>query len=105
MTTHILEKSVDVIAPTNLYKWASTWGKVQKNYYRDQVYLRREKQIEDFGNMIASYTSNVLYLEDIVNGNAVERLTYLGYQVPGKCQYKKWLTDNETSNNCNQGRG
>ena len=48
MTTHILEKSVDVIAPTNLYKWASTWGKVQKNYYRDQVYLRREKQIEDF---------------------------------------------------------
>lgn len=55
--------------------------------------------ILDFGNMIASYTSNVLYLEDIVNGNAVERLIHLGYQVPGEYQYKKWLTDNETSNN------
>jgi hypothetical protein len=55
--------------------------------------------------MIASYTSNVLYLEDIVNGNAVERLIDLGYQVSGECQYKKWLTNNEISDNCNQGRG
>lgn len=61
--------------------------------------------IIDFGNMVASHTSNVLYLEDIVNGNAVECLTQLGYQTPGEHQYKKWLKDNETSNNRNQGRG
>lgn len=44
----IAGKSVEVIAPTNLYKWAKVWGKVQKNYYPYDVHLRREKQIEDF---------------------------------------------------------
>lgn len=48
MIEHILGKSVDVVAPKNLYKWASVWGKIQKNYYPYPVYLRREKQIEDF---------------------------------------------------------
>lgn len=48
MHTQILNKTVDVISPKTLYKWASVWGKIQKNYYRDDVYLRREKQIEDF---------------------------------------------------------
>lgn len=44
----ILDKTVDVIAPVSLYKWAKFWGKMQKSYYREDVYLRREKQIEDF---------------------------------------------------------
>lgn len=48
MTQEILGKNVNVTAPTNLYKWAKVWGKIQKSYYDDQVYLRREKQIEDF---------------------------------------------------------
>ena len=48
MIETILGKSVEVIAPKNLYKWASVWGKVQKNYYPIPVHLRREKQIEDF---------------------------------------------------------
>lgn len=48
MQQTILGKTVDVIAPKNLYKWAKVWGKVQKNYYKEDVYLRREKQIEDF---------------------------------------------------------
>lgn len=48
MQQYILGKQVDVISPTNLYKWASVWGKVQKSYYKQPVYLRREKQIEDF---------------------------------------------------------
>lgn len=48
MKSIILDKSVDVIAPTSLYKWAKVWGKIQKNYYTMPVYLRREKQIEDF---------------------------------------------------------
>ena len=55
--------------------------------------------ILDFGNMLASHTNNVLYLDDIINGHAVDRLTELGYQVPGKDIYKKWLIENETSNN------
>ena len=41
-------KDVNVIKSTDLYKWAKVWGKVQKNYYRTPVALRREKQIEDF---------------------------------------------------------
>ena len=44
----ILGKTVEVVAPKNLYKWASIWGKVQKNYYPGPVHLRREKQIKDF---------------------------------------------------------
>jgi hypothetical protein len=48
MNTQILDKTVDIIAPSTLYKWARVWGKIQKNYYQDDVYLRREKQIEDF---------------------------------------------------------
>jgi len=48
MITPLLGKTVDIVTTGNLYKWASVWGKVQKNYYYDNVYLRREKQIEDF---------------------------------------------------------
>jgi hypothetical protein len=48
MIDQIQGKSVDVISPNTLYKWASVWGKIQKNYYVTEVYLRREKQIEDF---------------------------------------------------------
>ena len=31
-----------------LYKWAKVWGGVQKKYYTEKVFLRREKQIQDF---------------------------------------------------------
>jgi len=48
MLDEICKPQVNVIAPTTLYKWAKVWGKVQKNYYKTDVYLRREKQIEDF---------------------------------------------------------
>ena len=48
MQQTILGKQVNVIAPKNLYKWASIWGRVQRNYYQQSVYLRREKQIQDF---------------------------------------------------------
>lgn len=41
-------QDISIYQPTTLYKWAGVWGKVQKSYYRDTVYLRREKQIEDF---------------------------------------------------------
>jgi len=40
--------SIEIVSPRNLYKWASVWGKIQKDYYKEPVYLRREKQIEDF---------------------------------------------------------
>jgi hypothetical protein len=48
MNENILGQTVEVVKTTNLYKWAKTWGKIQKNYYQDRVYLRREKQLEDF---------------------------------------------------------
>lgn len=48
--------------------------------------------IMDFGNMISDYTSNVLYLDDIVNGYAVARLQAMGYQTPGTNKYKEWLS-------------
>ena len=43
-----LSQDISICRPTTLYKWARIWGKVQKSYYQDTVYLRREKQIEDF---------------------------------------------------------
>ena len=48
MSISLHNKSIEIIAPKNLYKWAKVWGKIQKNYYPYPVVLRREKQIEDF---------------------------------------------------------
>ena len=48
MHQQILDKTVELIEPRTLYKWAKFWGRVQKSYYGEDVYLRREKQIEDF---------------------------------------------------------
>lgn len=59
------------------------------------------QMIMDFGNMLANYTDNLLYLDDIINGNAISRLNDLGYQTPGEDKYKKWLIDNENSNYSN----
>ena len=59
------------------------------------------QMILNFGNMLASYTSDVLYLDDIISGRAIDYLMELGYQTPGKDIYKKWLIENETSNYCN----
>jgi hypothetical protein len=47
--------------------------------------------ILDFGNMLASYTSNVLYLDNIIKGYAVENLKELGYLTPGVNNYKEWI--------------
>jgi hypothetical protein len=46
--TFSFSDNITVTQSQNLYRWAKIWGKVQKNYYKNQVYLRREKQIEDF---------------------------------------------------------
>ena len=48
--------------------------------------------ILDFGNMLSAYTDNLLYLDDIVNGRAVENLHQLGYTTPGQNKYKEWLS-------------
>lgn len=50
--------------------------------------------IMDFGNMIANYTNNVVYLDEILTGQAVEKLQTIGYQTPGQEKYKNWLRDN-----------
>lgn len=72
----IFGKTVEVIEPKTLYKWAKIWGKVQKSYYPEPVYLRREKQIEDF---IALNEFANVYIEkdtDILkNLNSVESPT------------------------------
>lgn len=51
--------------------------------------------IMEFGNMLANYTNNLLYLDDIINGNAINQLKELGYDTPGEDNYKVWLTNNE----------
>jgi hypothetical protein len=56
------------------------------------------RAILDFSNMLADYTNNVLYLNNIIAGKAIENLIELGYQTPGINKYKKWLIDNEVSN-------
>jgi hypothetical protein len=48
MVETILGKTVDVVANSNLYKWANVWGSVQKRYYPVPVQIRREKQLLDF---------------------------------------------------------
>jgi hypothetical protein len=58
------------------------------------------QMIIDFGNMIANYTSNVLYLDRIVAGHAVEDLVDLNIPVTGKDLYTEWLV-NEKMHNTN----
>jgi len=54
--------------------------------------------IMDFGNMVVTYTTNIVYLDEILNGHAIEKLQALGYQTDEQT-YKKWLTDYETTQN------
>jgi hypothetical protein len=61
------------------------------------------QMIIDFGNMIANYTDNVLYLDRIIAGHAVEDLKTLGLPVPGAELYKEWLKSNETMYDTNSG--
>jgi len=49
------------------------------------------QMIIDFGNMIANYTNNVLYLDRIIAGHAVADLLDLDMPVTGKDLYTEWL--------------
>jgi hypothetical protein len=44
----IPRKPVSVETSRNLYRWAKTWHRRQKEFFVDDIKLRREKQIEDF---------------------------------------------------------
>ena len=41
-------KQIIVESPRGLYKWARIFNRLQRNFFVDEVKLRREKQIEDF---------------------------------------------------------
>jgi len=41
-------KPVEIVPTRPLYKWAKTFNQLQRNFFVDDVKLRREKQIEDF---------------------------------------------------------
>lgn len=41
-------KQVVVEEPRNLYRWAASWSRKQRNFFVEDVLLRREKQIKDF---------------------------------------------------------
>jgi hypothetical protein len=60
------------------------------------------QMIIDFGNMIANYTNNVLYLDRIISGYAIADLLDLDVSVTvtGKDLYMSWLI-NETSDHSN----
>lgn len=58
------------------------------------------QMIIDFGNMIANYTNNVLYLDRIIAGYAVADLIDLNVPITGEDLYTEWLV-NETMHNTN----
>jgi hypothetical protein len=51
--------------------------------------------IMDFGNMVANYTNNVVYLDEILTGHAVAKLQTLGYHPRSQEKYNKWLAANK----------
>ena len=77
------------------------WEEMSRAYGADTI-EQYAQLIIHFGNMIASYTDNVLYLDRIVAGHAIEDLGRLGLPVQGAELYKEWLNSNETSNYRNQ---
>ena len=46
--SYAIPNNITICQPKALYKWAKVWGAVQKKYYKDNIFLRREKQIQDF---------------------------------------------------------
>lgn len=48
MNFNDLNKELIVENPRGLYKWAKIFNRLQRNFFVDDVKLRREKQIEDF---------------------------------------------------------
>lgn len=40
--------NLKIIESKNLYKWASVFNRLQRNFFEEETKLRREKQIEDF---------------------------------------------------------
>ena len=64
-----------IIDPTkNLYKWAKGFHHTQKNFFVDEIKLRREKQIEDF--IVLNGFSNIKFKidTDIFNNFNVNRV-------------------------------
>lgn len=49
------------------------------------------QMIIDFGNMLADYATDVVYLDDIIGGLVGTRLNEIGYATPGMHKYKQWL--------------
>ena len=48
MQTEFQGKKFTVAGPANLYKWAKNFGRLQRNFFDEEVVLRRDKQISDF---------------------------------------------------------
>ena len=42
------QKKIIVEEPRDLYRWAKLWNRKQRDFFVDDVMLRREKQIQDF---------------------------------------------------------
>lgn len=57
------------------------------------------QMIIDFGNMLADYTDNVLYLDRIIAGHAIEDIKALGQPTPGIILYNEWLSNEIRSTN------
>lgn len=48
MNLDLKTQNITLITPKNLYKWAKSFNRLQRNFFVEQCVLRREKQIEDF---------------------------------------------------------
>jgi hypothetical protein len=48
MNLNNIIKTLDIEEPHGLYKWSKIFNRLQRNFFGNDIKLRREKQIEDF---------------------------------------------------------
>ena len=59
----------------NLYKWAKTFNRLQRNFFTEEPKLRREKQIEDF--ILLNEFKKIKFVRDTDVLDSVQNLAVL----------------------------
>jgi len=68
MNIHDSRASLNIIPTRPLYKWANIFNRLQRNFFAEDVKLRREKQIEDFVKLNGFSRVAIIKDTDVLDG-------------------------------------
>lgn len=68
MDIHNPRTTINIVPTRPLYKWAKIFNRLQRNFFIEDVKLRREKQIEDFVKLNGFSRVHVIKDTDVLQG-------------------------------------